>query len=113
MKRKQLATLVLGGMITSLHSEDFIDAGKQLHNFTNLYDFGAPVKPRKIKHAPESATASETNVTTSGDATPAQESRINKTEETAMKRSAKQELNITCGAKCGIPYFPEDNTTRP
>ena len=106
MKRKHLATLVLGGMITTLHGEDFIDAGKEMQSFTKLYDFGTPIPSRRTDgDDPETAqipieeNASQAKNTASP--LPLEQE----------KQVLKNDLNITCGAKCGIPFFPDSNTS--
>lgn len=106
MKRKHLATLVLGGMITTLHGEDFIDAGKEMQSFTKLYDFGTPM-PSKHSSSNDSE-ASQMAIEENGSQAKNTTSPLPPEQE---KQVLKNDLNITCGAKCGIPFFPDGNTS--
>lgn len=103
MEKKRLTMLILGGMITAANGEDFINAEKELNRFSSQYDFGTPVgqesKAADVSPLPE--TTEDINETP--------------VDETVQKNDPKQELrkelNITCGAKCGIPFKDEGNNS--
>lgn len=103
MEKKKLTMLVLGSMITAAHGEDFINAGKELNRFSSQYDFGTPVRQEQsVEESGEAMmppTAAEENTTLPAMAEPKE----------APRQELKKELNITCGAKCGIRFKKEDN----
>lgn len=103
MEKKKLTMLVLGSMITAAQGEDFINAGKELNHFSSQYDFGTPVrKEQPVEEGSKTMlppTTPEENITL-----PAMAEK-----KEAPKQELKKELNITCGAKCGIRFKKEDN----
>ncbi len=101
MKKKKLTMLVLGSMITAAGGEDFINAEKELGRFTSPFDFGTPVQT-------ESAVAAEkTSPEEAGDTNETVQSET--VEKHRPKQELRKELNISCGAKCGISFKNEDN----
>lgn len=101
MSKKRLATLVLGSMIAPLCAEDFIDASKEIHGFTTQYEFGKPIKKNEapLSQLTSAGEQNDTNMTTL---------TVDTTPETSAE-TIKNDLNITCGAKCGITLQKEDN----
>ena len=103
MEKKKLTMLVLGSMITAAQGEDFINANKELNHFSSQYDFGTPVRQKQPIEESSNTTmppvAAEENMTLPTMAEPKE----------APKQELKKELNITCGAKCGIRFKKEDN----
>ena len=103
MEKKKLTMLVLGSMITAAQGEDFINAGKELNHFSSQYDFGTPVH-REQPHEESSNVMLQPSVPEENATLPAMAEQ-----KEAPKQELKKELNITCGAKCGIRFKKEDN----
>ena len=101
MKNKKLALLVLGSMISTIQGEDFINPDKELKNFSSMYDFGAPILRQRDVSPIEDSSFEETNTTIEAD--PALTIMEQK------KEKQINELNITCGAKCGIVVKNDEN----
>ena len=100
MEKKKLTMLILGSMLSTAHGEDFINAGKELKSFSFPYDFGKPVR----REEEESETGGPV-VRDDLNTTPVKE-----TAGTSVpKKELRKELNITCGAKCGISFKADDN----
>lgn len=96
-----MTMLILGGMITAANGEDFINAERELKSFSSQYEFGTPIQGEKEEIAEEAPLAK------------AEDSNKSPVMETVLKPDPKQELrkelNITCGAKCGINFKQENN----
>ena len=101
MEKKKLTMLILGSMISAANGEDFINAGKELNNFSSQYDFGTPVQSENgAEETPETILSEE------GNTTPPQEPAA---ADKPKKTELRKEFNITCGAKCGISFKADDN----
>jgi hypothetical protein len=103
MEKKRLTMLILGGMITAANGEDFINAERELKSFSSQYDFGTPIgRESDVLEASRPPEATE-----DGNNTPEAET----VQKADPKQELRKDLNITCGAKCGISFKKEDNNS--
>lgn len=102
METKRLTMLILGGMITAANGEDFINTQRELGSFSSQYDFGTPIgQQESVSEAqPEAIQAEDANATP--DETPV-------AKKSTPRQELRKELNITCGAKCGISFKTDAN----
>lgn len=103
MKKRKLAHLILGSVITQMSAEEFIDVPKEMSRFGDQYGFGTPIAtPRQ----------SDTDASFTGERNESNSSTV--TVDTLPKeelKPLKKELNISCGAKCGINFKSEENSS--